>query len=188
MPQTLILPLHHWRAGPPVDLDLSLWCLLTHAGPVPHSVGCSLDGQFCAVLPHWIAPDHRGLLSAGQRAGVWAQQVEMRRRQKGVWASSDFIVSGRSDGHGPPAGLCLSQGQRWPGWWAWRTQSGSEPEAEPEPPSGFPRLFSHNTGAWTIHSGQGLLLQAEKCAFPNTAGATIPGCVRTGEVARPTVR
>lgn len=142
------------------------------AGPVPHSVGCSLGGQLCAVLPRWTAPNHRGLLSAGRRAGAWAQRVEMRRRQEGVWASSDFIVSGRSDGHGPPAGLCLSQGQRWPGWWAWRMQSGSEPE--PEPASGFPRLFSHNTGAWTIHSGQGLLLQAEKCAFPTTAGGYNP--------------
>lgn len=44
-----------------------------------------------------------------------------------------------------------------------RAQSRSEPE--PEPPSGFPHLFSHNTGAWTIHSGQGLLPQAEKCAL-----------------------
>lgn len=70
----------------------------------------------------------------------------------------------------------------------------SRSEAEPEPPSGFPHLFSHNTGAWIIHSGQGLLPQAEKCAFPNTAGATVPGCVSegpmlgTGEVARPSAR
>lgn len=173
VPQMLTLHLHHWLAGSPEDLALSLWCLLGQCWSCPPFGGlqCNLDGQFRALLPHWIAPNHRGLLSAGRRAGVWAQRVEMRRRQEGVWASSDFIVSGGSDGHGPPAGLCLSQGQRWPGWWAWRGRERTAGQKQSQShPLAFPTSFPTTQGPGSSIQGRGCYPKLRNVHSPTQQG------------------
>ena len=115
-----------------------------------------------------------------------------------MWSSNDFIVSGRSDGHGPPAGLCLSQGQRWPAWWAWRGREHRAGQSQSQSsPLAFPTSFPTTPGPGPSIQGRGCYPKLRNVHSPlpsNTAGATIPGCVSegpllgTGEVVRPMVR